>query len=265
MIFINKKMRLSEARLKQIINESVEKVLNESFKSNSLRSWFKQHGGVNKQYSTDGLGDVTDDQIAYTQEYQNWREAYNFVWNGRKSPNYMRYFIKMYVANDGAALVVFYDRNKVETGSNWGGENFKKLSKRKWRDDQDPNAKNQKNDVYYYGGQPHRMYGNVPANDFGLWTDANYKGSIEDLKRAKQRYIDYYTPETKPDNRGLFKRLFNIDNPHNPTQKEIEAGRQKGEEEYRKWRENQAKHMKDYLNNNWKWHRRGIKDGPRQW
>lgn len=255
-------MRLSESILKQIIDESVKKVLNESFKSNTLRGWFKQHGGVNREYSTDGLGDVTDDQIAYTQEYKTWRDAANFAWDARRNPKYQRYFIKPYVANDGTALVAFYDRSKVKTGLNWGGENFKKLSDRKWRDDQDPNAKNPKNDVYYYGGQPHRIYGNVPANDFGLMTNADYKGRLNDLKNAKQRYIDYYTPEQPTDNRGKLKKFFGIGK---PSKKDVEAGRQKGEEEYNAWRQKELEHMKNYLNNNWRWHRRGIKDGPRQW
>lgn len=58
------------------------KLINEAFKSNELRAWFKQHGGVKRLYTEpkfknlkdkrvyqDGLGDVTDDAIVYLEEF----------------------------------------------------------------------------------------------------------------------------------------------------------------------------------------------------
>lgn len=252
---------VSDRTIRRILRESIDDLLLiESIPSKMLSDYFSQHGGVNRQYSQDGLGDVTDDQIAYMQKYKTRQEATDFLWKIRRDPKYNKYFPTVYTAKDGTSAVVFFDRNKVDTGLNWGGEHFKKLSDRIWRDDHDPNAKNQKNDVYYYGG------GNqVPTNDFGLRTNANYKGLLNDLEGAKERFKDYYTPKAPRDDRGKFKRFFGIDKPKKPSKSDIEAGRQKGEDEYNAWRDREHKHMKDYLNKHWRWHRRGVKDGPRTW
>jgi len=252
---------INDKTIRRVLRESIDNLLLlEAIPSSELSQFFSQHGGVDRRYSQDGLGDVTDDQIAYTQKYNSRREADDFVWRIRRDPKYFKLFPRIYTANDGTAIVTFFDRSKVKTGSNWGGENFKKLSSRKWRDDHDPNAKNQKNNVYYYGGGER-----VPTNDFGLWTNANYKGLLHDLEGAKERFKDYYTPKAPRDDRGKFKRFFGIDKPKKPSKSDIEAGRQKGEDEYNAWRDKEHKHMKDYLNNHWRWHRRGINDGPRTW
>lgn len=247
-------------RILRIIKEEVDRLLTESIPSEMLSKYFSEHGGVDRNYPQDGLGDVTDSQIAYIKRYNTRREATDFLWGIRRDPKYNKLFGRVYTANDGTAALVFFDRDKVDTGLNWGGEHFKKSSDRIWRDDHDTNAKNQKNDVYYYGGGNH-----VPTNDFGLRTNANYKGLLSDLEGAKGRFRDFYTPKAPRDDRGKFKKFFGIDKPKAPTKADIEAGIQKGDDEYNAWRDREHKHMKDYLNNNWRWHRRSVKDGPRKW
>lgn len=257
---------INDKRISQIIQESINSLLTEAIPSKELSQYFAQHGGVDRQWQQDGLGDATDDQIAYIRPYNSRKEASNFIWSIRKDPRYSKLFPRIYTANDGTAVIAFFDRSKINTGVNWGGEHFKKTSERIWRDEHDPNAKRQENDTYYYGGAPRRIYGNVPANDFGLWTNADYKHRLNDLEAAKERFKDYYTPKTPNDDRSKFKKFFGIGGPKKPTKKEVEAGRQKGEDEYKAWRDREAKHMKDYLNNSpWRWHRRSVKDGPRQW
>jgi len=80
-------VRITESQLHNIIKESVRGVLNtlnEGFKSNELRQWFSQHGGVKRIYtepeydglvdkrvSQPGLGDVKDKDILYTEEFQD--------------------------------------------------------------------------------------------------------------------------------------------------------------------------------------------------
>lgn len=259
------KVMISDSKLSQIIRESINSLLTEAIPSKELSQYFAQHGGVDRRWPQEGLGDAMDDQISYTRPFKNREEAVSFIQGIRKNPQYFKLFPRIYTANDGTALVTFFDRSKIKTGTNWGGEHFKKSSERIWRDEHDPNAKRQKNDVYYYGGEPHRIYGNVPANDFGLWTNGDYKHRLNDLEASKERFKDFYTPKKPNDDRGRLKRFFGIGKPKNPTKKEIEAGRQKGEDEYNAWRDREHQHMKDYLNNHWRWHRRGVKDGPRQW
>lgn len=251
---------ISNDRLSKILRESIDRLLTESIPSERLSDFFSQHGGVNRQYPQDGLGDVTDDQIVSMHTYDTIHDAENSAWKMRRNPKYREFFPCVYTANDGTSVVTLFDRNKVKTGHNWGGEHFKKLSDRIWRDEHDPNAKNQKNNVYYYGGGDY-----VPANDFGLRTNKDYKGSLNDLEGAKERFKDYYTPKAQRDDRGKFKRFFGIDKPKTPSKADIEAGRQKGKDEYNAWREREHKHMKDYLNSNWRWHRRSAEDGPRKW
>lgn len=251
---------ISNDRLSKILRESIDRLLTESIPSERLSDFFSQHGGVNRQYPQDGLGDVTDDQIVSMYTYDTIHDAENSAWKMRRNPKYREFFPCVYTANDGTAALVFFDRDKVDTGLNWGSENFKKTSDRMWRDEHDPNAKNQKNDVYYYGGGDY-----VPANDFGLRTNKDYKGKLDDVERAAERFENFYTPKSPRDDRGKFKRFFGIDKPKTPSKADIEAGRQKGKDEYNAWREREHKHMKDYLNGNWRWHRRSAKDGPRKW
>ena len=248
---------LNENKINRIIRESIDNFLiTESIPSKRLARFFSEHGGVERKCSQDGLGDVTDDQIVSLNEFDNWNDAYDYFYKlRRKNPAKL---ITMYKAKDGTTAVATFD-DSVETTVTWGGVRTKKAGDRAWMRDRDPYYK--RNDIYYYGGGRE-----VPANDFGLRTNVNYKGALEDLENSKKRHIDYYTPKSPVDNRSKLKKLLGIGKSKFPSKEEIEAGKKKGEDEYNAWRERELQHMKDYLNNHWKWHRRDwMKDKPRQW
>lgn len=222
-------IRLTESDLHKIVSNTVNKVISEAIPSKMMSDYFSNHGGVDAEtWSADGLGDVTDDQIAFMREFNSHREAMDFIYSIKNDPKFRPYFTKLYKARDGKAIVVFFDRKKVKTGIHWGGESFKKKSDRIWRDDHDINAARQKNDIYYYGGGQRR----VPANDFGLYRNGDYKAQLDDINKAREKYME----------------------------------RPNGEEEYNKWRNDSLKDMKRYLNNNWRWYRRDFfNDKPREW
>ena len=177
--------------------EENKKHINEAFKSNQLRQWFKEHGGVKKKYDEyddtvpqDGLGDVNDNDILYTEEFGDFNSASNKMFNlkrssyGKRSDWDMKCFFTIYKANDGACLLVGLDRKTVPTGITWGGEKTKKYAKRKWRDDKEPHNKNHYVDdrgTYYYGKK---------AQDFGLKRNQDFKGKQSDNKRIKSQMSD---------------------------------------------------------------------------
>lgn len=157
-------MIISEEHIRKAVNESIKNFINEAFKSNQLRAWFKQHGGVKKMYdgskvrvSQDGLGDVFDADIAYAQECQNENMAINMLRNLKRQAGNIYYTI--YQANDGVCLVVGFDRRKLRTGFSWGGEHFEKKNNRIWRDER---GENPANNDYRYGkaGQNRGIYSN---------------------------------------------------------------------------------------------------------
>lgn len=176
--------------------------LTEAFKSNELRNWFKLHGGVKKVWedfpemnvTQDGLGDVTDDDITYLEEFPNIRDARNRVWElnneknnyGQRSERNIKNLYTMYKANDGYCLVVGLNRNNIETGINWGGEHTKKKSDRIWRDDKDPQSYRagkyvDDRDKYYYSRK---------GQDFGLRTNQDFKGKMSDNNNTRSRMSD---------------------------------------------------------------------------
>lgn len=174
-----------------------KKHINEAFKSNQLRQWFKEHGGVKKKYDDyddtvpqDGLSDINDNDIIYTEEFSDFNSASNKMFNlkrssyGRRSDWDMKCFFTIYKANDGACLLVGLDRKTVPTGITWGGEVTKKYANRKWRDDKEPHNKNHYVDdrgTYYYGKK---------AQDFGLRRNQDFKGKQSDNKRIKSQMSD---------------------------------------------------------------------------
>lgn len=177
-------------RLNQIVSESINKVLNENirpineaFKSNYLRNWFKQHGGVRKDTMQDGLGDLNDDEISFTQEVDNERDAYNIAWKlrnekdqyGRRTPAEIKNYYTIYKANDGACLIVGIDRTKVKTSSTWGGERTKKSAERFWRGDPT------RFDNYHYSRK---------GQDFGLYTNKDFKNKMKDNEHLKSKMTD---------------------------------------------------------------------------
>ena len=92
----------------------------------------------------------------------------------------------MYKANDGYCLIVGVNRNNIETGINWGGEHTKKKSDRIWRDDKDGEAMR----AGRYIDDRDRYYYSRKGQDFGLWTNKNYKGKMKDNQQIKSRMSD---------------------------------------------------------------------------
>ena len=215
---MNRKLiRLTESDIHNIIKETVSKVLttlNEGFKSNELRQWFSQHGGVKRLYtgeegeegehlvdkrvSQPGLGNVMDKDILYMREFDNENDAYSEKYRLTQSDKYtrqrsdwdMKAFFLIYKANDGKCILVGLDRGNPDNpnyGFTWGGELDKKTAKR--RMDNGWNFKTRSNHFY---DMPKEVYYHQGAmNDFGLWNSDNYKGKLEDNKRKKERM----TPE----------------------------------------------------------------------
>lgn len=178
-------------------------IINESFNSNELRGWFKLHGGVKKNYSKEGypnmnvrqdaLGDITDEDITYLEEFASQEEAYNRMRsltrsnNGIRSQYDMRSYFTIYRANDGMCLLVGIDRNNIDTGVTWGGEVSKKGADRYWRDEHSPfpswknNRYTDDSDTYYYSRK---------GQDFGLRTNTNFKGKMSDNNNIRNRMSD---------------------------------------------------------------------------
>ncbi len=178
-------------------------IINESFKSNELRGWFKLHGGVKKNYSKEGypnmnvrqdaLGDITDKDITYLEEFASQDEAYNRMRsltrsnNGIRSQYDMRSYFTIYRANDGMCLLVGIDRNNIDTGVTWGGEVSKKGADRYWRDEHSPfpswknNRYTDDSGTYYYSRK---------GQDFGLRTNTNFKGKMSDNNNIRNRMSD---------------------------------------------------------------------------
>ena len=187
---------LSESRLRAVIAEAVRDVLQEAFRSDRLRQWFRMHGGVAKMCGDegfpesrklqDGLGDVDDGQIVYMEEFASANDA---IWarhrllakNGRRRSDWdMAAFFVIYQANDGKCLLVGLDRKKVQTYHTWGGERTKKKAARVLRDEHHPEYKGEdgyfdpKKQMYHYS----KMLGDVGVKDneeFGKMKSDNAK------------------------------------------------------------------------------------------
>lgn len=175
--------------------------INEAFKSNQLRSWFNEHGGVMNRFDgdwidnrvrQDGLGDVGDDDIVYMQEFDDFNAAVNKKHELTRPDSYrrrsdidMKAFFVVYRAKDGSCLLVGFDRNKVESGITWGGETTKKTADRKmtngWNFKNRSDRYADDSDTYYYGKK---------GNYFGLHTNQDYKGKMEDNKNIRDRMTD---------------------------------------------------------------------------
>ena len=180
--------------------------ITEAFKSNELRQWFKLHGGVKRLYTEpeysnlkdkrvfqDGLGDITDDDIVYLEEFNDFNEAmkkrYELIasnpYTRQRSDWDMKAHFTIYKANDGTCLLVGIDRQKVEIGTTWGGEKTKKTADRMMRNGWNMKTRSNRyvddSDTYYYSDK---------GNYFGLKTNRNYKGLQSDNERRKEHMSD---------------------------------------------------------------------------
>ena len=179
------KLQLTENQFRQIITESVRKILMESFKSNMLRKFFQEHGGVNSQYKQFSLGDIDDSQIGYSQEFNSFNEAANQLHHIKKpvarqrSEADMKYLFQIFVANDGTAMLVGINRSTIDTGVYWDGEHEKKVNDRLWRNGWNFKTRDNRytddSDTYYY---------NSPAKDFGVHNSNDFQNKKSDNERA---------------------------------------------------------------------------------
>lgn len=205
-------VRITEQELLDAITEQVNKYLiQEAFKSNKLRDFFQQHGGVSNKFRQFSLGDISDEQIGYIQEFDNANDAYNKMTALKKSDPYtrqrsdadMRYLFHIFTANDGTSILVGVDRNKIQTGVTWGGEVEKKVADRLWRNGWNFKTRDNRyvddRDTYYYQS---------PAKDFGLHKSDDYKNRKQGIKQQKDMM---------------------------------------GKEQHKQWRQDRLKHLRDYL------------------
>lgn len=199
--------------IRKALRESISNLLlNEAFKSNRLRNFFKAHGGVKKDYPNHSLGDINDAQILYFREFDSQIDAISERRrllrsnNGIRSNYDMSCLFEIYVANDGCTLLVGIDRKTINTIPTWASEKEEKVGKRYWR--QQSFDKYDDTPKYYYSEK-----GVGP--DFGLRTNVNYAGMLSDLKNKRERFNDFYG--------------------------------ENADEEWRKYREKELQHAKDYV------------------
>lgn len=206
---------IKEERIKQIISESINKIITESFVSSKIRDFFKAHNGVNREYRNFSIGDIADEQIVYWEEFKSAKEAskekfhldMQYRYKGKGKVNFY-----VFVANDGASVVVGIGGNPSDFGTTFGGEFPKKVSDRLnrngWNFKTRDNRYVDDSDTYYYGGGKKRSM----ATDFGMYTNNDFKNKLNNLRQNKEN-----------------------------TPKEI----------YDKWRDDEYRHMKDYLKRNY--------------
>jgi len=191
--------------LRNIIHESVLSIINEAFKSSELRNWAKRHGGIKKTYADEGypntnvrqdaLGDITDNDITYFQEFPSFNEANEKrrelmsekTAYGRRSKYDMQSYFTIYRAKDGTCALVGINRKSIKTGSTWGGEVSRKAADRFWRDEHSPfphwqtNRYTDDRDTYYYSRK---------GRDFGMRTNRNFQGRANDNRKIRSRMSD---------------------------------------------------------------------------
>lgn len=229
------------------INNKINSMLTESIPSNTLASYFKEHGGVDRTFGNDGLGDFTDDVIQYAHAFPNEKEARNVYWNITKQNGYRGLFFTMMKAADGSVMLVGVDRNKVQTGLTWGGERTKKKADRYWNNGE-RNKYLDDTGTYYYGGDTGRAGINPsPVNDFGIRTNQDYKNRVGQLQQNKTAY------EEQPYKDAMWAAKFSKTPKSNAKKAEQnkEALRTQGRQNYQDWRDKELGHMKDYITREW--------------
>lgn len=243
-------MNLNESQLRNIVKETLASMLTEAFKSNKLKDFFKQHGGVKREYTTgeigdaidkrvtqDGLGDVNDDAIVYFKAYDDVKEAENNAWELNHGKSSMNTHYAVYKANDHTAVVVGLDKSKVEIGHTWGGNMTKKTADRVMRNGWNFKTRSNRyvddSDTYYTNSSS-------PVNDFGYHNSNDYKNKLSDLEKQKELY------EKEPYEDALWNaKMFNGDK--KKVEKNKESLYQKGRENYERYRKKEAEDAKEYI------------------
>lgn len=247
---MKKIIRLTENDIRKIVsnvvNESANRLICEAIPSKNLQGYFKNHGGVDSTVFQDGLGDITDGQINYAQEYPSIKDANSAMYHLRQNPSNRGLFFVSYAAKDGSGIVVGLDRNKVLTTNTFGGEMTKKTGDRRWNNGWNWKGRNNSymddSDTYYYGGGKESAPG-----DFGIHTNADYQHKMQDLAQQKQAY------EQEPYNTALWKAKLSK-NPKSAT-REVEKNKEQlaaqGKQKYQNWRDKEAQNMRDYIKKHW--------------
>ena len=259
--------------LHNVICENLDNMLVEAIPSKKLAGVVKAHGGVNREYDQDGLGEVTDDQILLMQEFPNLNAAiaaerrYKKPNGNRRTEADMRNFFQIYKLADGTAVLVGLDRNKVSTNSTFGGERLSTKADRVnaygWNHKNRDTKYLDDRDTYYYGvqtnmGNPQSMnsnpakqvgtnYPNSAAGYFGIRTNQNYAGKLEDLANEKERY------EKQPYEDAKWSARFskNPKSDARAAEKNKEKLYQQGRENYAQYRRDAAQGFRDSLRNRW--------------
>lgn len=204
-------------RIHEALTESINRLIIESFESSKIRDFFKQHGGLNRKFRNFSAGDITDEQINFWKEYPSYNEAIYAIHNlkrpdarGRRNDLDMASHLNILAANDGTTAIAGVIRGSVDLGSTWGGEYQKKVADRL-----NNNGWNFKTrDNRYVDDSDTYYYGGKdrsPAEDFGLHTNRDYN--------ARKGYVEKHKSQMKPG-------------------------------EFRSWRDNEHKHLQDYMRRN---------------
>ena len=206
---------ITEYKLNNIIKESIDNLIMESFESSKIRDFFREHGGVNRKYRNFSAGDITDEQINFWKVFPSYNDAIMAMHKykqpdqrGQRSDLDMESHLSVLAAKDGSAAVVGVTRDSVELGQTWGGEYHKKvadrLNRNGWNFKTRDNRYVDDSDTYYYGGDDN----NSPANDFGIYNNRDYNGMMNMIDKYKGQMSD---------------------------------------ENFKDWRKNAHQHMKDYM------------------
>ena len=256
--------RIVESTVRVIINENgVNRLINEgygreygnvseAYKSSKIRNIMNQNGGAKNRYdqpddpdltdkrvTQDGMGDITDEDIAYLQEYDDVKTAQKQAWNlNRNDRGNIHYTV--YKTKNGKGIVVGIDKNKVEIGNTWGGERTKKLADRiqnnGWNFKTRSNRYVDDSDTYYTAPSG-------PSKDFGYRTNHDYKNMLKDLKDNERRY------EEQPYKDAMWDAKFDK-NPKSAAKK-VERDKenllQKGRDNFKDWRKKSAESARDYV------------------
>ena len=194
---------------------------------------------TDKRVRQDGMGDITDEDIVYLQEYDDVNTAINQARNlNRNDGRKVHYTV--YKAKNGKGIVVGIDKNKVEIGNTWGGECTKKLADRirnnGWNFKTRSNRYVDDSDTYYTAPLG-------PSKDFGYKTNHDYKNMLKYLKDNERRY------EEQPYKEAMWDAKFDK-NPKSAAKK-VEQNKekllQKGRDNFKDWRKKSLKSARDYV------------------
>ena len=157
-------------------------MLNESIRNKNISSFFKQHGGVDRNVVQHSLGDLSNAQVGFIKEFPSRNDALNYRKQlmssdrqGLRSDADMKYHFEVYTAKDGAAILVGINRDKADIVPTWGGDKLKKVGDRINRNGWNRKTRSTNyaddSDTYYYSGK---------AKDAGIRTNQDFRNKMQD-------------------------------------------------------------------------------------